>query len=74
MKNPMIVKLAVPVGVLMLIAVGLAVLATPVAADCQHPVACPAIAKLCKSGEIACRVSPCNCAQVCVPEGVGCNI
>jgi len=74
MRNAMVAKVVVSVGVLMSIAVGLAILSTPVAADCQHPVACPAIAKLCKSGEIACRVSPCNCALVCVPEGVGCNI
>ena len=53
---------------------GIAALSVPaVAAGCE-PVACPAIAKLCPDGEIACRVSPCNCTQVCVPQGRGCNV
>ena len=51
---------------------GIAALFTPTAVACQ-PIACPAIAKLCPDGEIACRVSPCNCTQVCVPQGRGCN-
>jgi hypothetical protein len=52
---------------------GIGALATPAAAAGCEPVACPAIAKLCPDGEIACRVSPCNCTQVCVPQGRGCN-
>ena len=49
--------------------IGVVALAPTVAkADCQ-PVACPAIAKLCPSGEFACRVSPCNCVLACVPPG-----
>jgi hypothetical protein len=49
-------------------AIGLVALATPAAAACE-PVACPAIAKICPQGQLACRVSPCNCALACVPEG-----
>lgn len=52
---------------------GIAALSTPSAVACQ-PIACPAIAKLCPDGEIACRISPCNCTQVCVPQGHGCNV
>jgi len=50
-------------------AVGLVALSTPVAAACNHVVGCPAIAKLCPQGQLACRVSPCSCALACVPEG-----
>jgi hypothetical protein len=46
---------------------------TTIARAACEPVVCPAIAKICPDGEVACRVSPCNCAQVCVPEGHGCN-
>jgi hypothetical protein len=49
-------------------AIGLVALAQPVAAACP-PVACPAIAKICPQGQLACRVSPCSCALACVPEG-----
>ena len=52
---------------------GIAALVAPLEARACEPVACPAIAKLCPDGEIACRVSPCNCTQVCVPQGRGCN-
>ncbi len=50
--------------------VGMIALAMPVSfADCPQPVACPAIAKICPQGQVACRVSPCNCTLACVPEG-----
>ena len=53
--------------------VGVLAVTAPVAvADCQ-PVACPAIAKICPQGQIACHPSPCSCALACQPEGVGCN-
>jgi len=53
--------------------VGVISLGTPALADCQ-PVACPAIAKICPSGQIACRPSPCSCALACVPDqGHGCD-
>ena len=42
---------------------------TPVSAACQQPIACPAIAKLCPTGEIACRTSPCHCNLACAPPG-----
>ena len=45
---------------------------TPARADCE-PVACPAIAKICPQGQVACRPSPCSCALACAPEGKGCN-
>jgi hypothetical protein len=48
-------------------------LATPALADCE-PVACPAIAKICPQGQIACHPSPCSCALACVPDqGHGCD-
>ena len=66
-------KVGAVVGLLAACVIGVTALVTPVAAQGCEPVICPAIAKLCPSGEIACRPSPCNCAQVCVPEGKGCN-
>lgn len=61
------------VGLLgLLVVTVLAIVATPatpvVYAACQ-PVVCPEIVKLCPQGQVACRVSPCSCAQACVPEG-----
>jgi hypothetical protein len=44
-------------------------LATPLETAACEPVVCPAIAKLCPQGQVACRVSPCNCAVSCKPEG-----
>jgi hypothetical protein len=43
--------------------------ATPIETAACEPVICPAIVKLCPQGQVGCRVSPCNCAQACVPEG-----
>ena len=68
------VRMGVLLAVLAVAVVGVTVLSTPVEArSCPHLVACPAIAKLCPNGEVACRVNPCSCALVCVPEGVACN-
>ena len=62
------------VGITLVVAVGLAALLAPVAlAACKEPVACPAIAKVCPQGQIACRVSPCNCTLACAVPGHGCN-
>jgi len=52
---------------------GLAAVASSVQAQGCEPVICPAIAKFCPEGQIACRVSPCNCTQVCVSASRGCN-
>jgi hypothetical protein len=67
-------KVITVVGFAWAVMLGLAALATtPVAhADCE-PVVCPAIVKICPQGQLACRPSPCNCAQVCAAEGHGCN-
>ena len=46
----------------------------PSSPDSCEPVACPAIAKLCPQGQIACHPSPCSCALACVPDqGRGCD-
>jgi hypothetical protein len=67
-------KVMSAVGIALVVIVGLAALATtPVALAACQPVACPAIAKICPQGQIACRPSPCNCALVCAAEGHGCN-
>ena len=42
---------------------------TPEVLAACEPVACPAIAKICPQGQMACRVSPCSCTLACVPEG-----
>ena len=60
-------------GLLFIGALGFVALTSPTSAEGCKPVGCPAIAKLCPQGQIACRVSPCNCALACQPEGVGCN-
>lgn len=61
-------------GLTLAVMVGLAALATtPVALAACEPVVCPAIVKICPQGQVACRPSPCNCAQVCAVEGHGCN-
>ena len=72
MRNPLraiaVLAIFVSAGVL-----GVASMMTPVQAACE-PVACPAIAKICPSGELACRTSPCSCALACVPDqGQGCK-
>ncbi len=68
------VRVGALLAVLAVAVVGVTVLSTPVEArNCPHLVGCPAIAKLCPSGELACRVNACSCALVCVPEGVACN-
>ena len=59
-------------GVVFVMTLGVLTLtATPEtpAAGCE-PVVCPAIIKICPQGQVACRVSPCNCALVCAR---GCN-
>ena len=58
---------------LLAVGVGLVGLTTPVAAQGCEPVVCPAIALICPQGQLACRVSPCNCALACAAEGHGCN-
>jgi len=55
------------------LSVGLAAMASSVQAQSCEPVICPLIIKLCPEGQIACRVSPCNCNQVCVPADRGCR-
>ncbi|HET9300425.1 MAG TPA: hypothetical protein VFO11_10800 [Candidatus Polarisedimenticolaceae bacterium] len=55
------------------ISVGLAAVAAPSQAQSCEPVICPAIAKFCPEGQVACRVSPCNCNQVCVSADRGCR-
>jgi len=55
------------------LSVAVTALATPVQAQNCEPVICPAIVKLCPEGQIACRVSPCNCTQVCVRADRGCS-
>lgn len=67
------VKIAAVSGLVVSIALGVLALATPVAVAACEPVVCPAIAKLCPDGQIACRVSPCNCALVCRPQADGCG-
>ena len=52
----------------------LSLVTPPLAHAACQPVACPAIAKICPQGQIACRVSPCNCALACTAEGHGCQI
>ena len=62
-------KIAASVLMLAVALLGVVALTTtPASADCQ-PIACPAIAKLCPTGEIACRPSPCSCALACAPPG-----
>jgi len=73
MNSMRTMKVATLFGMAVVAALAVVALATPVALAACQPVICPAIAKLCPQGQIACRVSPCNCAQVCQPEGVGCN-
>ena len=68
------VKAISAAGIGLVIMMGLAALATtPVALAACQPIACPAIAKICPQGQIACRPSPCSCALVCAAEGHGCN-
>ena len=55
------------------ISLGLATVASPPQAQGCEPVICPAIARFCPEGQIACRVSPCNCNQICVSAAKGCR-
>jgi len=55
------------------ISLGLATVASPPQAQSCEPVICPAIARFCPEGQIACRVSPCNCNQICVSADKGCR-
>ena len=61
-------KLFTGFGLFAAAAIGVLALTAPLAVASCQPVACPAIGILCPDGDVACRVSPCNCKQVCVPE------
>jgi hypothetical protein len=65
-------KLSAAAAFLFSIALGVMALVTPALAACE-PVACPAIAKICPDGQLACRASDCNCTLVCPPPGKGCR-
>lgn len=69
MNSKLVTKLVGSLGIALVAAFAVIALATPVARAACQPVACPAIAKICPQGQIACRVSPCNCALACMPEG-----
>ena len=66
-------KLATAAAFMLVIGAAVSALTSTTIARACEPVVCPAIVKICPQGQLACRPSPCSCAQVCAAEGHGCN-
>lgn len=66
-------KLATTAAFMLVIGAAVSALTATIAHAACEPVVCPAIVKICPQGQLACRPSPCSCAQVCAAEGHGCN-
>jgi hypothetical protein len=71
--KPFRLKLAAAAAFVLVIGAAVSALTSATSVRACEPLACPAIVKICPQGQLACRPSPCTCAQVCAAEGHGCN-